>query len=139
MTFFIYTVKILKIGKTFSYFAFANSLPYWDMWLRWLSRHHTTPIPLFKIYMVRKVLDWLDEIYDYLFIITNELNFILPNLVDIFTIPIVSLFLKIFVGSWTIVHPRRHPGTKNLFANPPTWITGIRCASLQKEWNSASW
>ena len=38
------TVKILKSGKIFSCFAFANSSPYSDMWLSCLSRA-TTPHP----------------------------------------------------------------------------------------------
>ena len=39
-----YTVKILKSGKIFSWFSFANSSPYCDMWLSCLSRA-TTPHP----------------------------------------------------------------------------------------------
>ena len=49
------TIKILKSGKIFSCFAFANSSPYSDMShvaLVSLSRHHTTPSPLLKIYIV---------------------------------------------------------------------------------------
>ena len=38
------TVKILKSGKIFSCFAFANSSPYCYMWLSCLSRA-TTPHP----------------------------------------------------------------------------------------------
>ena len=51
----INTVRILKIGKIFSCFAFANSLPHCNkshVALVSLARHHTTPFPLFKIYMV---------------------------------------------------------------------------------------
>ena len=38
------TAKILKIGKIFSCFYFANSSPYCDMWLSCLSRA-ITPHP----------------------------------------------------------------------------------------------
>ena len=41
---FFCTVKILKSGKVFSCFAFADSSPYCDMWLSCLSRA-TTPHP----------------------------------------------------------------------------------------------
>ena len=45
---FYFTAKILKSGKIFSCFYFANSSPYRDMWLSCLSRAITPSLPAFR-------------------------------------------------------------------------------------------